>query len=785
MTDMLPSELIEMDAELAGMLAVPAPRADFSARLRTQIMSTADLKPAARPGRIRLVQRLALGLPTAIVIVILLLGPQHVLAAFKRWFGYLPGIGLVEDGFGIRLLSAPVSAERDGVTVTIENAAADANRTIVVYRVEGLSVTAANSQGEAAPTGSVPTLVLADGTILTSQESSANGWATGYRIRASFPPMPADDSVAALFFHRLPSMPEGAAPQDWSISFTLSPGPADLEVMPVYEIATAEPTISPMVSVSTPDQTRSLADYGVSLSLDTIITLPEGYQFQGYASWPESADIAYVSINPYAIRLSVDGAAVKVEPADPDYPAEAGSATSIAWAVRTNTRTFTGPIAIEFDSVEVTRTTNIPFILDLGADPQVGQLIPADQTIAVDGASVHLNGYQISTLADGTCNLDLFFDAAEPFYALEYQDPENYLVNQGGGGGGGGGIPPAEGRTSFQSSFHYGRIPTGQRQLIISAVTFSLQSESPIVWQPPAEALVSSQATTQSEACLNLSTWLTLRNENQPLPQGISGAILLQRYVVGQPMPRLVLVDLATIAQKEIDWGAWSSLSPDGTQAAYVRSQGDGIYLADVITGQTKVIPGTQSSDYNPIWSPDGQWILFFRGGSTYDYYRVHPDGSDLSLVYHSGLLTQAGDWNPVDGRLIFETLTDQGIILQSIAPDGIDVRDLFSTGLHKPVSSPRVSADGAHLAYRGFEFGDPDFSLLVSAPDGSGKRMLADSSLTVLPGAWSPDGRWLLATVVYQQGQDQIYQPVVVDPQTCQVFILTGVTGQVTGWSP
>src|ERR1700687_309770 len=49
-------------------------------------------------------------------------------------------------------------------------------------------------------------------------------------------------------------------------------------------------------------------------------------------------------------------------------------------------------------------------------------------------------------------------------------------------------------------------------------------------------------------------------------------------------------------------------------------------------SGEQKLTEG--SLDYNPVWSPDGQWIVFTseRNGSA-DLYRMHPDGSAVERL--------------------------------------------------------------------------------------------------------------------------------------------------------
>ena len=47
------------------------------------------------------------------------------------------------------------------------------------------------------------------------------------------------------------------------------------------------------------------------------------------------------------------------------------------------------------------------------------------------------------------------------------------------------------------------------------------------------------------------------------------------------------------------------------------------------------------SSDSNPLWSPDGNWIAFMRSND--GIYIIHPDGSGLKRL--TGPTLQASRW--------------------------------------------------------------------------------------------------------------------------------------------
>jgi len=84
-----------------------------------------------------------------------------------------PGIGFVQTN-NLRVLAQPVSQTHQGVTVTVEQVTVDSDRTIIIYKTEGLTIAAANSQGEGASFGAPTSLRLPDGT--TMQEAPEMGY---------------------------------------------------------------------------------------------------------------------------------------------------------------------------------------------------------------------------------------------------------------------------------------------------------------------------------------------------------------------------------------------------------------------------------------------------------------------------------------------------------------------------------------------------------------------------------------------------------------------------------
>jgi hypothetical protein len=177
-----------------------------------------------------------------IVATLLAVGPERALAALRGLLGYIPGIGLVDDSVGLRVLAEPVSETREGVTVTIEQVVADSHRTVVVYTADGLSVAAANSAGEGGPFGSTLSLRLRDGTTLEvvhepgyggTPEPLINaiqpegGW-PNYASRLVYPSVDAQVDELTLIIPILETMPAGAAPENWELTFRLELAKPDL-----------------------------------------------------------------------------------------------------------------------------------------------------------------------------------------------------------------------------------------------------------------------------------------------------------------------------------------------------------------------------------------------------------------------------------------------------------------------------------------------------------------------------------------------------------------------------
>ena len=268
----------EFEGRLHDLLAAPDPEAEFVSSLRSRLAAGADLKAARRFS-----PRLAWG--TAIVLALLILGllafsPQ-VVTAMKRLLGYIPGVGYVERGITLRVLSAPVTVQQEGLTITIEQGAADSQRTVLLARVEGYPWARSGIR----TCTDTPQLASADGSVeevssITAGPDEHNSAVVF--VRYEFQPMPASLLEATL---RIPCLMFDADYKDWSIPLRFRAAEATDQVIPVIELPTTIPTQPLPTSAATPAAEAPPA--GFSIVLNSVAELKDGYVLSGSYEWSE------------------------------------------------------------------------------------------------------------------------------------------------------------------------------------------------------------------------------------------------------------------------------------------------------------------------------------------------------------------------------------------------------------------------------------------------------------------------------------------------------------------
>jgi Tol biopolymer transport system component len=195
-----------------------------------------------------------------------------------------------------------------------------------------------------------------------------------------------------------------------------------------------------------------------------------------------------------------------------------------------------------------------------------------------------------------------------------------------------------------------------------------------------------------------------------------------------------------------IDSGTFQDahISPDGKKVAAARADAGGhleIFIYDLVRGTKSQFSFSQSRDDDPIWSPDGNTIVFdsARNGKIDLYTRPADGARQEELLYHDDLDKYPFNWS-LDGKyLAYET----------IANNHFDIWVMPMFGDHKPhpfiqekydTRYPVFSPDGKWMVFTSFAAGHSQV-YIVAFPKPGGRFLVGDGVQAV----WTRDGKEIL----------------------------------------
>jgi Tol biopolymer transport system component/tRNA A-37 threonylcarbamoyl transferase component Bud32 len=276
---------------------------------------------------------------------------------------------------------------------------------------------------------------------------------------------------------------------------------------------------------------------------------------------------------------------------------------------------------------------------------------------------------------------------------------------------------------------------------------------------------------------------------------------LVEGYGVKQPLPRRVGLTLAGIAVVLMIAGAvWfhffrpspkvagppmrivpftsfpghqahPSFSPDGNQIAFAwdgeKEENPDIYVKQVGgEGLLRLTTGPRGN-YQPVWSPDGRYIAFWRSVDGEDgvYEIAALGGPERKLLTTSlGALwyTESVDWSP-DGKYLayVDRLSDQAPLILFLLPldNPQNRRPLTASAGQWADAWPRFSPDGQTVAFvrvSGAEIANDIY--VVGAAGGQPKRLTFDNAVT--NGLdWTPDGAYIVFSSDRLSGQGRLWK--------------------------
>ena len=225
----------------------------------------------------------------------------------------------------------------------------------------------------------------------------------------------------------------------------------------------------------------------------------------------------------------------------------------------------------------------------------------------------------------------------------------------------------------------------------------------------------------------------------------------------------------------DLDFGQAGSTtwSPDGAQIVLNAGSGPDanggydhkLYLINADGSGLRQITEGETTDLDPSWSPDGEWIAFHRDCGLW---LVHPDGSGAHEV-HSGTddyCVGGIAWSPDNQRIAFvDWYTPDDIQeIRVIGSDGSDPHVVYAFEQAVDWISVAWSPDGSRLAYI-YPMGDRHEGFVLDPAGGEPHPIPEDQ----LPWTWYPNHwpQWSGGNLpsVYRPAPEDPWGLIVVPP--------------------
>lgn len=205
------------------------------------------------------------------------------------------------------------------------------------------------------------------------------------------------------------------------------------------------------------------------------------------------------------------------------------------------------------------------------------------------------------------------------------------------------------------------------------------------------------------------------------------------------------------------------SFSPDAKSVVFSRHIGDRIQLIsrNLETGDESRVTDRSDPEYDAVFSPDGQSLLFAFDLTTPNQGNIEVYSIDLNSKELKKIAGDVGGlsheespcWSPDGTRIAFTSTRDGNQELYVASADGSEPLRLTSDPAID--AHPAWAPDGKLIVFSTNRWGD--LELATIQPDGTNLTRLTDShGLDDYP-AWSPDGM-RLAFASNRDGQLEIY---------------------------
>lgn len=670
-----------------------------------------------------------------LVVLVALSLLSGVVYAVGRSLGYIPGVGIIEQGVPMRVLSAPVSVERDGIVLTVTEAVLTSDKSVVLFTIDNVPWDAFSHDETVIGCPGAAELRLPNGTKLHVLEG---GGGMG-EIRYVYAPIPADINEATFVLPCIMNTLPGLAPENWELRLGFVPAPPDMTVIPVVEVV---PTADPTASLDEPLTLTNAISVGEQIILLGSIQQPDD------GGWVELGAIRLMDANGQAVGTS--------------FPALDGLPT-FDWGVqfKSGGRAFPVTLALDWVRIVPVKDAHAEFEFDAGENPQTGRAWELDLPIQIGGRTVTLTTVRVDSRGGYR-----FEFAGDPDVAGLSLEIDGYSPLGGGGGRGWGG--------EFSAGVMYPELPNGKLRVLLSNLMIASPPETwTIEWMPEDSLFVETPASASAnEACLTFEMWNQLVEQTEPPPAGLGGKILTT-VSEGDILPAIYIGNLDGTNLRKVDNGVWPALSNDGKYLAY--SAADGLRVIDLSSGQSSLL-GTDG--YEIVWSPDNTRMMFTN---IFNLFVINADGTGLQTVDTgpAQVISPIG-WLTDNQTVVYGMLSGGGFDLKSHNRQSGETEALFT--IRNKAGFGAISPDGQWIVFADRESMTGNWGVFISHLDGSARKLVAEPEVpTAFTTVWGPDSQWLTLNTLAADGERV---PVLVNPFTCQAVRLNA-SGMVEGWSP
>jgi len=171
-------------------------------------------------------------------------------------------------------------------------------------------------------------------------------------------------------------------------------------------------------------------------------------------------------------------------------------------------------------------------------------------------------------------------------------------------------------------------------------------------------------------------------------------------------------------------------------------------------TGLKVIYFDKTSEDRNPIWAPDGKWIVFksyinSKRGEPFTLNIIKPDGTELNRIIYQSHPISSPSWSP-DGKKFFvlgKKLRTPSHVDDFFLIYDTEIKTTNKITIDPNIDNPKWSPDGKWIVFSSIinpRRGDA-FILNIIKPDGTElNRIIIKSHPIRVPAwfSWSPDGK-------------------------------------------